>query len=138
MPKLLTDKQYGELKMGADNYAQVVSAIVASNSELKPEEITADIVSQMISQSTTEKSASVAELESALATSETNLTTAQNRIQELETENANLLAGPGADAAVISSDKETTAQTADISDFANKNAGDTLAILAECKAQGII
>ncbi len=138
MPKVLSNSEYTALKQSADNYKDVVSAILGLNSELKQEDITADIVKEMITQSTEESSVDVAGLKTSLEKAQSDLTTAQERVKELETENANLLAGPGADSAEIVAGKEADAKTTDISDFADKNVGDTLAILAECKEQGII
>lgn len=133
MPKVLGNSEYNALKEKADNYSTIVSAILATNKELKEEEITTDIVLQMISSDTAQDG--TAENLKDLQSKYDSLLEENN---QLKVENENLKGSPAEDPAAISSDKEKDAKPQSIADFADKNIGNTLAILAECKEVGLI
>jgi hypothetical protein len=134
MPKILKDSEYTSLKLKADNYDAIVAEIVKANSNLTSEEITPEVITEAISKENEPN----ADIQAKLTDMETQLKTANVRITELETENANLKESAGEQPAGVKTKSEMTGEKESLKEFADKNAGDTQAILAKAKEEGFI
>jgi len=136
MAKFLKKSEYDSLKAKADNYDLIVDSIVKTNEELKPEDITPQIIVDAFTESQTESSV------------QDELDKANGRIKELETENSTIpqlqeqiknLKGVAAEQpGAISSKSEVGAEPKTLADFGKENAGNTQAILGELKKEGLI
>jgi hypothetical protein len=140
MSKFLTDSKHAELKQKADSYDAIVAALVKRNPDLKAEDVTLEMITEFIelaseTEPTTEPSA---ELQNQLDTATAALNTANARILELETENANLLQSAGGESAEVKTKTEVTGEQKTLADFATENRGDTQAILAKAKEEGLL
>lgn len=145
--KLLKDDQYNVIKVKSDSFDAIVSAMVANSEDVKPEEITSEVIIQALQNGSTEgsdntDSSVVAALQKKLdaATAEVSelkqqLSTANTRIEQLEKD---LDETPGDDSAEISVKSEVTGEQPDIISFAKKNEDDPFAVIAEMKKQRLL
>lgn len=115
------------LKEKASNYDTIVNALVKNNEGLTAEEVTSELIVNAL----TAENEDVINLTSQLETS-------NDRVIELEAENKELRRLPAGTPAPISSDGEPEGEVDGLASFADKNAGNTVAILNRCKAEGII
>ena len=127
MAKFLKQAEFDALTAKATNYDAIVSALVKNNEGLTLEEVTPALIVNAL----TSDNEDVINLTSQLQTS-------NERVIELETENNELRRLPAGTPAPISSDGEPKGEVDDLASFADKNAGDTVAIINRCKAEGII
>lgn len=127
MAKFLKQAEFDALTAKATNYDAIVSALVNNNESLTPEEVTPALIVNAL----TSDNEDVINLTSQLET-------ASNRVIELEAENKELRRLPGGTPAPIASDGEPKGSEDDLASFADKNAGDTVAILSRCVEEGII
>lgn len=138
--KFLNDKDYNAMKGKADNFDAIVEAIVKNGDNITNEDVNADTIIEAIQQEnqTEDHSDMLSQLKAANARVvelESEIKTAKARISELEME---LDEAPGAEPAVISAKGEPSAEPLSIDQFANKNIGDTDAILAQAEKEGLI
>lgn len=142
--KFLKDEEFEALQNKANNYDNVVNGIVAKNENLTAAEVTPEVILGVINDEggndDSALSNRVTELEGTVET----LTTTN---EELTAENAELKETvetlsdlPGADSVTTVKPKaEATAVATDsVVEFANKNKGNTLAIVAEMEKAGLI
>ena len=132
-----------ETKQKATNFDTIVQAIVGANADLKAEDVTVeDIVSALTAANDdNDASAIQQQLDAAntrIATLETELGTKNTRIAELEAEQKEKEDAPAEETAEISSQGEADGKEMTLAQFADKNAGDTQAILARAKKEGLI
>lgn len=127
MAKFLKQAEFDALTAKATNYDAIVSALVNNNESLTPEEVTPALIVNAL----TSDNEDVINLTSQLET-------ASNRVIELEAENKELRKLPGGTPAPIASTGEPKGEVEDLASFADKNAGDTVAILSRCVEEGII
>lgn len=127
MAIFVKDAELNALKVKANNYDTIVNALVKNNEGLTPEEVTSELIVNAL----TSDNEDVINLTSQLQT-------AGNRVIELEAENKELRRLPGGTPAPIASDGESKGEVEDLASFADKNAGDTVAILNRCEEEGII
>ncbi|MDU1906416.1 MAG: hypothetical protein E6772_16725 [Dysgonomonas sp.] len=135
MAKFMTNKELEPLQNKASTYDSIVAAILATNSNLKAEEVTAELIIEAI---TSNAGATDPELQSKFDTLQgqhNDLIVERNGLKEQVT---NLLNSAAEDPAEISSDSEADAEPVSIADFANKNKGNTAAILEMAKKEGLI
>jgi len=150
MTKILSSAKYDALVAKAANFDKVVESIVAKNEDLKAEDVTPEVIEDAISNDEPAGEGAsaerVTELEATIATMTTEaltLTSERDAMiverDTLKTENAALSKLPGAESVVTIPVAEASAATSDtLVEFANKNKGNTLAIVAEMKKNGLI
>ena len=152
MGKFLSTKELAELKAKADNYDAIVQSVMDGNKELKAEEVTLDIIQSAISGNAGEEpevqsTERIKELESEvsklkdekskvdieLESTKKDLDEAKSTIEELEEL-------PGSESVSTKKPKAEASAvvTDDLLSFAQSNKGDTTAILAKMKEEGIL
>jgi hypothetical protein len=137
MPKILTDAVYTALKQKADNYDAVVTAVVGNGEGVTADNVTPDVIAEALN--ATGENVNTEELQTQLTAATQRAEAAEQRAQELEIENANLINSAGEDTAGIDAKGgEPGAAPESIAAFADTNAGNTAAILTEMQNQGII
>jgi len=134
--KFLKDDEYLALKTKADNYGIVVSAAVSVKSDLEPETATPEQVVEALS-SAQENEDNATELQTQLEAANQRAETAESRVTELETENKTLKGIPAETTATVKTDADTIEKES-IAQFADKNVGNTAAILKQAKEYGLI
>jgi len=162
MTKILSGPAYTALKEKADNFDLVVNSIVAKGEDLKPEDVTAEVIEAVISNDgggacgnsgcahksncgmqseakTCQLATSVTELEGTVETLSSTVTeltterdTLQTRVEELEKL-------PGAKSVIKTPDANATGISAqeEIVAFAETHKGDTAAIAAKIVELGL-
>jgi hypothetical protein len=141
MSKFLTDSKHAELKQKADSYDAIVAALVKRNPDLKAEDVTLETVTAFIESASETEPTTEPSTEPSTEPNEelqNQLDTANARILELETENANLLQSAGGESAEVKTKTEVTGEQKTLADFAKENKGDTQAILAQAKEEGLL
>ncbi len=142
--KLLKEDQFNVIKTKADSFDAIVAAMVAGNDDVKPEEVTSEVIIQALQSDgsegegnpdTTELQSNLDTANARIAELENQLSTANTRIEQLEKD---LDETPGATPAGISAKSEVTGEQPDIISFAKKNADDPFAVIAEAKKQGLL
>ena len=123
--KFISDDKLKALEQKAAAHDAIVQALVNHNDDLKAEDVTTDMI---IGALTTDPE----------TTDNVELQAAKGRISELETINENLLNSAGDDTVTIVSTGEASAEAEDLASFADKNKGNTSAILAQMKSEGLI
>lgn len=141
--KLLNDKEHALLSAQAAAFVAVQTALVEASEGINPEEITAEVVIEALQANAneaalTDAQAQVTATQELLTASELALKTATARVSELETELSELEKLPATPSATITPSGDGGKETMTIAQFANKNAGDTEAILAQAKKEGLI
>lgn len=161
--KLLNPSVYAALKNKADGYDAIIAAIVSNGEDISPDEVTADTVIQMLNDpgeedpqdpTANDDSATDAETDTEdedpadedpdvdPANDDTDiqaeLDAANATIASLQEEIAAFNAAPAEDPATIAPKSEPGAQEMDLATFADKNAGDTHAILDFMKKTGAV
>lgn len=136
MGKFLKESTYEALKAKADSYDLIVSSVVKTNEEIKPEDVTSQMIVDAFNESHADSSI------------QDELDKANERIKELETENSTIpqlqeqiknLKGSAAEPpAGISSKSEVGADPQTLADFGKENAGNTQAILEKLQTEGLI
>lgn len=141
--KYLKNEEFAALKQKADNYDAVVAGIVGKNENLKADEVTPEVILGGLEDGGTDNT----ELTEKITTLESTVGTLTTEKEGLETENAQLKEKvealselPGAES--VSKGKPasevTTTSTDTVLEFASKNKGNTLAIVAEMEKSGIL
>ncbi len=134
MPKFLTDSEYKTLKTRAENYDTVVKAIIESNEGIKAEDVTPELITQAL---TTERGDQ--QLQTAHEKLQKEFNQLQSRNKELEEQNQNLLnSASDTPGKIISEGGEPTGNPVSLTDFANQNTDDPVAIIEQCKKEGFI
>lgn len=141
--KLVKKDKLAILSSHADAFIAIRTAVVDSADGVNPEEITADTIIEALQENAneaaiTQAQAQVTATQELLTASESALETANARIAELETELAGLEDFPAAASATITPKGDGGKETLTIAQFADKNKGDTEAILAQAKKEGLI
>jgi chromosome segregation ATPase len=147
--KILNDSQFNALKKKADDFDKIVNAMIASSEGVDAAEITSDVIIEALN-STNQNSKTSEEQAEAMRSQVSTLTDsnktlaseketlseelerANTRIQELEKE---IDSTPAEEPAEISSTGDSSEEQ-DIIKFAEKNAGNPIAVLSEMKKQG--
>lgn len=129
--KFLQTSEYDSLTKAATAWSDLVSGILKDNPDMKTEEITAEqILSAM------NEGGDSAGLQQQLETAQEDIKSKDRTIEKLTSENAALKGTPAKSATGVKKDKEDSAGEPDIVAFAEKNDGDTLAIMEEAKKNG--
>lgn len=134
MPKFLTDKEFDRLTARSTMLTGIVAAVLATNSELKEEDVTADFIINAI----TSNNETDPDLQAKFDALQEEFETVSSERDGLQDQVNNLLNSAAEDSAVISSGSEVTAKPATLLDFANKNAGDTAAIINAAMEDGFL
>jgi hypothetical protein len=137
--KVLTNEQNAVLTEKATNWDKIILHYVEGNPEAKAEDVTPDSLFEAFANENDSEMQS--RLESAQAQIEVLLsekTTMEKEIDELQTQVNNLLAGAGAKVVAVQSETEPNAKEETLAEFAQKNSGDTFAILEMAKKEGLI
>lgn len=134
MPKFLTDKEFDRLTNRSTMLTGIVAAVLATNSELKEEDVTADFIINAI----TSNNETDPDLQAKFDALQEEFETVSSERDGLQDQVNNLLNSAAEDSAVISSGSEVTAKPATLLDFANKNAGDTAAIINAAMEDGFL
>lgn len=140
--KLLTVSQFNELKAKADSFDAIVNAMVGNSEDVKPEEVTSEVVIQALQGDGTENEDSSSGLQASLDAAneritelEDQLTASNSRVQELEKD---LDENPAEQPATITAKAEASGEKQDIVDFATKNADNPFAVIDEAEKQGLL
>ncbi|MDR1436826.1 MAG: DUF1804 family protein [Candidatus Symbiothrix sp.] len=136
--KVLKDQEYASLKQKADGFDTIVAAVRKADPDTAEQEISAETVVEIINAVSETESDPDAALQSALDTATAGLATANARITELETENANLRESAGDDTGTVKTKTEVSGKEETLADFADEHSGDTSSILDECVKTGLI
>jgi len=140
--KILSLATYTALKEKADNFDRVVNSVVAKNEDLKPEDVTLEVIEAAISSDVEDPA-----LQSAVSTLEGTVEQLNGTITSLTTERDDLASQvaalsdlPGAESvSIVKPAAEASAvETDTVVEFANKNKGNTLAIVAEMEKAGLL
>jgi hypothetical protein len=140
MTKILSSATYDALKEKADNFDKVINSVVAKNDDLKPEDVTLEVIEAAISSDVEDPA-----LQSAVTTLEGTVEQLNGQITSLTTERDDLasqvaaLSGlPGAaSVSTAKPDAEASAvETDDLVSFANEHKGDTMAIASKMREAG--
>ncbi len=134
MPKFLTDKEFDRLTNRSTMLTGIVAAVLATNSELKEDDVTADFIINAI----TSNNETDPDLQAKFDALQEEFETVSSERDGLQDQVNNLLNSAAEDSAVISSGSEVTAKPATLLDFANKNAGDTAAIINAAMEDGFL
>ena len=141
--KILNDEKFNLLQSQASAFSAVVTAMVEASEDLKPEEITADTIIEALQDNVSETlianlQTQLIEAKELLTAEQTALQTANDRIAALEAEVEELENLPAAEPATITSSGEPNAEKMSIAEFANKNKGNTEAILEMARKENLI
>jgi len=143
MTKILSSSAYAVLKEKADNFDKVVNSVVAKNDDLKPEDVTLEVIEAAISN---EETAGDPAADTRVTTLEGTVEQLNGQITSLTTERDDLASQvaalselPGAESvSTAKPEAEASAvETDTILEFASKNKGNTLAIAAEMERLGL-
>ena len=146
--KILSGATYDALKLKADNYDSVVSALVAKNEGTTAEDITLETIQEVINAEETAGDsilqAAVTELEGTVVTLNATITELTSEVatvtterDTLKTQNLELSKLPGAESVVAIPEAEASAiATDEVLEFASKNPGNILAIAAKMREAG--
>lgn len=142
MTKILSTAAYTVLKEKADNFDQVINSVVAKNDDLKPEDVTLEVIEAAISSDVEDPA-----LQSAVTTLEGTVEQLNETITSLTTERDDLASQVAALSELPGAESVSTAkpaaeasavETDTVVEFANKNKGNTLAIVAEMEKAGLL
>ena len=141
--KLVKKTLLSQLQTRADAFDAIVDSVVKSSEGATPEDITAETIIEALQANTddaalTEAQNKLTKTQDLLTAKQTALQTANDRITELETEVKTLEKLPGDNPAGISSKGEPDGEAMTLAQFADKNVGDTQAILAMAVKDGLI
>lgn len=141
--KLVKKTLLAQLQTRADAFSAIVEAVVQSSEGITAQDVTAETIIEALQDNADTEALSQAQtaLDTAnqqLTDAQTNLETANDRVAELEAELSELEGLPAKNPAGIAPKSDAGENTDTIADFANKNAGDTEAILAQAKKEGLI
>lgn len=141
--KLLTDDKFALLTGQANAFIAIQTALVEASEDMTAEDITSETVIEALQAATGESGdaelqTQLTEAQTQLTTAQTALETANTRITELEAEVAELDGIPATEGAKIVAKGEAGGKPVSLSEFANKNKGDTQAILEQAKKEGLI
>lgn len=140
--KLLTDDKFALLTGQANAFIAIQTALVEASEDMTAEDITSETVIEALQGSVlqgalTETKTQLTKTEKLLAEQELALRTANDRIAELEAEMDELELTPAKKPATITP-KSDGGDPDTIAEFADKNQGDTFAILERAKKEGLI
>lgn len=141
--KLVKKTLFSQLQTRADAFDAIVNSVVQSSEGATPEDITAETIIEALQANTddaalTEAQTKLTETQDLLTAKQTALQTATDRITELETEVKTLGGFPADKPASINSKGEPTGESMTLAQFADKNKGNTEAILAMAVEEGLI
>jgi TolA-binding protein len=149
--KFLNDNDYKSLKEKADSFDSIVNAIVGAGEEVSAADVTAETVIEALQadhgetadagtlqQRVTELEGQVSERDTTIEELQSQVSERDTTIGELNTRIADFEGAPAEDPAQIIPEGEPSSKEEDIAAFANKNKGDTRAILEQCKKEGLI
>lgn len=134
--KILSKKDFDALSAKANNFDNIVSAIVANNPGLKPEDVTMETIEELMQNDSSDETDP--ELQLRFETLQTDYNTVVQERDGLQEQVTNLLNAAGEDPAVITSTGEASGKTETLLDFANKNKGDTAAIIMAAQEDGFL
>ena len=140
--KFLQDAVFTAMKQASDNWSKIVNSITQGNPDMKPEEVTPEVV---IGAMTREEDPASADLATQLAAAQADVSKKEGEIQSLTAQLAaankevqELKGVPSEEKPEVKADGEPTGGESDIKEFASKNAGNTAAIMAEAKRTNFI
>ena len=140
--KILSGATYDALKLKADNYDSVVSALVAKNEGTTAEDITLETIQEVINAEENAGDeilqAAVTELEGTVETLNSTVTTLTTERDALQTKVEALSELPGAQSITsVKPEAESSAvETNDLLVFATEHKGDTMAIAEKMREAG--
>lgn len=141
--KILNDEKFALLSAQAAAFEAIKTAMIESSEGLDPEEITAESIIEALNENGND--VVLIEAQNNLTEAQTQLTemsdkfeAANARITELEAELAELDLTPATTTATIAPQGEVGGKAETIAEFANKNRGNTEAILAKALKEGLI
>lgn len=145
MTKILKDSTYDELKSKAEAFDQIMAGVDVSDADVSIEEQANLIIGLMNEEDASENAtqtemigalqSKIEELNATIVAHEATIVERNSRIDELEAE---LDEVPGDAPATITSKEESTARPYTLVDFADRNAGNTEAILSKLKEEGLL
>jgi len=142
MTKILSSSAYAVLKEKADNFDKVVNSVVAKNDDLKPEDITLEVIEAAILSDVEDPAlqSAVTNLEGTVEQLNGTITSLTTERDELASQVEALSELPGAESvSTAKPDAEASSvETDTVVEFANKNKGNTLAILAQMEKEGLV
>ena len=137
MAKVLKEETYQALKSKADGYDAIVASIMKKNEDLKAEDITLEVIQEVISSGADSDNASeITELKTKLENITSERDTLKTDLTNLTEENTELKKLPGAKSVTDEKPKADTGAEEDedaILAFADKHASDTAAIISKMK-----
>lgn len=141
--KILNDEKYALLSAQAAAFEAIKTAMIESSEGLDPEEITAESVVEALQGDAlqgalTEVQSKLDATNELLTASEKAFEAANARITELEAELAELDITPATTTTTIAPQGEDGGQAETIAEFADRNKGDTQAILKMAMEENLI
>ncbi len=141
--KLLNDEKFNALTAQADAFCKIV-AHITNNGDIKAEEVTAESIIEALQQESgndtdgSELQSKITDLQSKNEDLQKDITAKDAKISELQAQLDELEETPAEQSATIVSKGDNNGKVESIVDFADKNAGNTQAILEKAQAEGLL
>lgn len=141
--KFLNNEDYNALKAKAEGFDKLVNTVVENGENIKAEDVTAETIIEALQREETPADSSdlqktidtltaeKADLQTKLSAANQKATDLQSQLDELDTEPAET------ETNIVSKGEQSGAEM-DIAKFADANKGDTNAIIAKMKEEGIL
>jgi FtsZ-binding cell division protein ZapB len=136
MFKILNQSQFDIMKSGSDAFNAISAEIMKSNTEIKSEDITSDIILKLLNAN--EDDGVVAQLNSRIQDADKTITSLRAEIDGLKARVEELSKLPAEEPAAASSSSEPDSKPKSLSDFANENRGNTAAIINHAVNDGFL
>lgn len=136
--KFLNDNDYKSLKQKADHFDSIAQAIVAAGENITAADVTAETVIEALQKGGSGETGDITALQARVNELESLVSERDNTITGLNAQIADFNGAAAGDPSTIIPDGEPGSKEEDIATFADKNKGDTQAILERCKKEGLI
>ncbi len=141
--KFLNDEKFNALTAQADAFGKVVAHITKSG-DIKAEEVTAESIIEALQQESGDEVegskllAKITDLQTKNEDLQKDITAKDAKIKELQAQLDEMDETPAEESAAIVSKGEQNGKSESVTEFADKNAGNTAAILAKAKEEGLL
>ncbi len=131
--KYLKNDAYNALDAAAKNWNSLVQKVLENNKDLKAEDVTPEMLLEAME---SDDDSGTSDLQTKLDEALQQVEQKDAQIEQLTSENEALKGTPKSKKEDIKADAEPLGSGKDIKEFAEKNQGDTIAIMAEAEKTG--
>lgn len=131
--KFLNNDAYNALDVAAKNWNTLVQKVLENNPDMKAEDVTPDMLLETMASG---DDSNTSDLQNKLDETLKTVEQQNTQIEELTSENEALKGTPKSKKNDVEADGEPLGNGKDIKEFAEKNAGNTAAIMAEADKTG--